>query len=144
MSNISKSGTMKIVAFNSYRSIYDYSATYQEDNIAIILELAKRLNVPMDSLYNNGTGLHSINCGEVDTMKRKLENAIPKFIVKWLILFSILSGATFSVFVIELVQKTRWIPYYILLLVFCASFGMMATIVYSLNEWRKFLVGEEK
>lgn len=74
----------------------------------------------------------------------KLKNFLPKHILIYMIVNSVIIGAVASAITIQIIGKVKVLNYYILLLLGVTSIGLLCTSIKLLGEWREYLISNEE
>ncbi|MGN6710706.1 hypothetical protein [Anaerocolumna jejuensis] len=72
-------------------------------------------------------------------LELKLKNSLPKHILIYMIVNSLIIGAVISAAVIQILGNVKIIDYYILLLLGVMSTGLLGTTLKLLSEWKEYL-----
>ncbi|OSA89571.1 UNVERIFIED_ORG: hypothetical protein B2H93_16035 [Clostridium botulinum] len=119
----------------------------ESDIMPVIMDGKKEIS--MDGYENdcikNNKNVNNIknNCcdmlKEVELMKIKSSQPIPKAIIVYIILSAIVFGIFSAIFVITLFFKIRILSVESCIVGIISTLGLLATSIVSINDWRKFI-----
>lgn len=79
------------------------------------------------------------NCKEVELMKLKAKQPIPKAIIIYIVMSSISFGVFATTLIITLILKVKILSIESCIVGMLSTLGLLITSVVSINDWRKFI-----
>lgn len=83
------------------------------------------------------------NCKEVEVMKLKAKQPIPKAIIVYIVMSSISFGIFLTIFIIDILLKIKIISLESCIVGIISTLGLLSTAIVSINDWRNFLKNVE-